>query len=98
MADDLAAVRTRIHGVRQLDTVIGAMRGIAAAHAQQSRLLLPGFRAYAEVIAGRSPRRCGSATTRRPAAVGPRRDARASCSAPSRDLSVALPSEFWMTP
>ena len=51
MPDDLAAVRTRIHGVRQLDTVIGAMRGIAATHAQQSRLLLPGFRAYAEVIA-----------------------------------------------
>lgn len=51
MADDLAAVRARIHGVQQLDTVIGAMRGIAAAHAQQSRALLPGFRAYAEVIA-----------------------------------------------
>jgi F-type H+-transporting ATPase subunit gamma len=51
MPDDLAAVRTRIHGVQQLDTVIGAMRGIAATHAQQSRLLLPGFRAYAEVIA-----------------------------------------------
>ena len=52
MADDLATVRTRIHGVRQLDTVVGAMRGIAAAHAQQSRQLLPGFRAYADVIAG----------------------------------------------
>ena len=52
MADDLAAVRTRIHGMQQLDTVIGAMRGIAAAHAQQSRQLLPGFRAYAAVIAG----------------------------------------------
>jgi len=51
MAEDLAAVRTRIRGVRQLDAVIGAMRGIAAAHAQQSRALLPGFRAYAEVIA-----------------------------------------------
>ena len=52
MANDLAAVRTRIHGIQQLDTVIGAMRGIAAAHAQQSRQLLPGFRAYAAVIAG----------------------------------------------
>lgn len=50
MAEDLAAVRARIRGVRQLDSVIGAMRGIAAAHAQQSRALLPGFRAYAEVI------------------------------------------------
>ena len=52
MANDLAAIRTRIHGIQQLDTVIGAMRGIAAAHAQQSRQLLPGFRAYAAVIAG----------------------------------------------
>ena len=52
MANDLAAVRTRIHGIQQLDTVISAMRGIAAAHAQQSRQLLPGFRGYAAVIAG----------------------------------------------
>ncbi|HVC60701.1 MAG TPA: FoF1 ATP synthase subunit gamma [Acetobacteraceae bacterium] len=51
MAEDLAGVRARIRGVRQLDAVIGAMRGIAAAHAQQSRALLPGFRAYAEVVA-----------------------------------------------
>ena len=51
MAEDLAAVRARIRGVQQLDAVIGAMRGIAAAHAQQSRALLPGFRAYADVIA-----------------------------------------------
>lgn len=51
MAEDLAAVRARIRGVQQLDAVIGAMRGIAAAHAQQSRALLPGFRAYAEVVA-----------------------------------------------
>ena len=50
MAEDLAAVRARIRGVRQLDAVIGAMRGIAAAHAQQSRALLPGFRAYADVV------------------------------------------------
>ncbi len=48
MPDDLAAVRTRIHGVQQLDTVIGAMRGIAAAHAQQSR-----------AAAARLPRLCG---------------------------------------
>ena len=51
MADDLAAVRTRIRGVQQLDAVIGVMRGIAAAHAQQSRGLLPGVRAYAAAIA-----------------------------------------------
>jgi F-type H+-transporting ATPase subunit gamma len=51
VADDLAAVRSRIHGVQQLDAVIGAMRGIAAAHARQSRTLLPGFKTYAEVVA-----------------------------------------------
>ena len=51
MADELAATRARIHGVQQLDTVIGAMRGIAAAHAQQSRALLPGFLTYADLIA-----------------------------------------------
>jgi F-type H+-transporting ATPase subunit gamma len=51
MADDLAAVRARIRGVRQLDAVIGVMRGIAAAHAQQSRGLLPGIGAYAGAIA-----------------------------------------------
>lgn len=51
MADELTAIRARIHGVQQLDTVIGAMRGIASAHAQQSRTLLPGFRTYADVVA-----------------------------------------------
>ena len=51
MADELTAIRARIHGVEQLDTVIGAMRGIASAHAQQSRTLLPGFRTYADVVA-----------------------------------------------
>ena len=50
MAEGLAAVRARIHGVQQLDAVIGAMRGIAAAHTLQSRALLPGFRTYAEAI------------------------------------------------
>lgn len=50
MADSLGALRLRIHGVQQLDAVIGAMRNIAAAHAQQSRALLPGLRAYADVI------------------------------------------------
>lgn len=51
MAEELAAVRARIRGVRQLDVVIGSMRGIAAAHAQRSRGLLPGVRTYAEAVA-----------------------------------------------
>lgn len=51
MAEDLASVRARVRGVHQLDAVIGAMRGIAAAYAQQSRELVPGVRAYSSVVA-----------------------------------------------
>ena len=98
MADDLAAVRTRIHGVQQLDTVIGAMRGIAAAHAQQSRQLLPGFRAYAEVIARAIASALRLRDAVRPAPSAASVAACASCSAPNRDLSAALRSEFWMRP
>ena len=47
----LADISAHIHGVDQLRSVIGAMRAIAAARAQQSRGLLPGIRAYAGVIA-----------------------------------------------
>jgi F-type H+-transporting ATPase subunit gamma len=47
----LAETQARIASIRKLRTVVGAMRGIAASHAQQARQLLPGFRAYAEVVA-----------------------------------------------
>ena len=51
MTERLAEITAHIHSVHQLGSVIGAMRAIAAARAQQSRLLLPGIRAYAGVIA-----------------------------------------------
>lgn len=41
----------RIGSVQQLSSVVGAMRGIAAARAQQSRRQLVGIRAYAEIVA-----------------------------------------------
>lgn len=48
----LAETQARIDSVRKLRTVVGALRGIAATHVQQARAALPGYRAYAEVIAG----------------------------------------------
>jgi len=51
MTERLADISAHIRGVDQLRSVIGAMRAIAAARAQQSRGLLPGIRAYAGVIA-----------------------------------------------
>jgi F-type H+-transporting ATPase subunit gamma len=41
----------RINSVQQLSGVVGAMRGIAAAHAQHARHQLEGIRAYADIIA-----------------------------------------------
>ncbi|HVZ02167.1 MAG TPA: FoF1 ATP synthase subunit gamma [Dongiaceae bacterium] len=50
MSERLAQVGQRIATVRQLGTVVSAMRGIAAARAQQSRTRLPAMRAYAETV------------------------------------------------
>ncbi len=47
----LGETQARIGSIRKLRTVVGAMRGIAATHAQQARVGLEGFRAYADVIA-----------------------------------------------
>jgi F-type H+-transporting ATPase subunit gamma len=51
VTERLREVTAHIQGVRQLGTVVTAMRGVAAARAQQSRGLLPGIRAYAASIA-----------------------------------------------
>ena len=51
MTEPLADIANRIHGVHQLDAVVGAMRGIAATRARQSRGLLAGIRSYADLIA-----------------------------------------------
>lgn len=50
MSDRLAEVGHRIATVRQLGTVVNAMRGIAATRAQQGRARLPAIRAYAQTV------------------------------------------------
>ncbi|HWL81801.1 MAG TPA: FoF1 ATP synthase subunit gamma [Roseomonas sp.] len=51
MSGQLAEISARLGTVSQLDAVVGAMRGMAAARAQQGRNLLPAIRAYAEIVA-----------------------------------------------
>jgi len=50
MTERLSEVEQRIAGVRQLDAVITAMRGIAASRSQEARRKLPGIRAYAQMV------------------------------------------------
>lgn len=50
MTDRLADIRARIETVDQLDTVITAMRSIAAARARHARERLDGIRTYARTI------------------------------------------------
>ncbi|MGI3166074.1 F0F1 ATP synthase subunit gamma [Pseudooceanicola sp. 200-1SW] len=50
MSGRLAEVEGRIDTVRKLSSVIGAMRGIAAARAQEARAHLDSIRRYAETI------------------------------------------------
>ncbi len=51
MTERLADIGARINGVRQLGAVVNAMRGIAAARAQQARNQLAAVDAYAATIA-----------------------------------------------
>ena len=50
MTERLADISARIDNVGQLDAVVTAMLGIAAARAQQSRGLLAGIEAYADTV------------------------------------------------
>ncbi len=50
MTERLSDVVARIHSVRQLSSVIGAMRGIAAARAREARERVEGVRAYAATV------------------------------------------------
>jgi F-type H+-transporting ATPase subunit gamma len=52
MAERLADVVAQIQNVRQLESVVTAMRGIAASRAQQGRSLLAGIEAYTRVVTG----------------------------------------------
>lgn len=51
MTDRLAEIGARIAGIRQLGTVVNAMRGIAGVRAQQARSQLVAVDSYAETIA-----------------------------------------------
>ena len=51
MTERLADIGARIEGVRQLGTVVNAMRGIAAARVQQARGQLIAVDGYATAIA-----------------------------------------------
>ena len=50
MSDRLGDVRARIGATKQLETVVTAMRGIAAARAREARGRLEGVRAYANAL------------------------------------------------
>lgn len=52
MSQTAADVAAQIQNMRQLDSVVTALRGIAAARTQQSRALLAGTEAYADVVSG----------------------------------------------
>jgi F-type H+-transporting ATPase subunit gamma len=52
MAERLADIVAQIQNVRQLQSVVTAMRGIAASRAQQGRSMLAGIEAYTRVVSG----------------------------------------------
>lgn len=52
MTDRLADISARIDGMRQLGAVVNAMRGVAAARAQQARGQIAAVDSYAATIAG----------------------------------------------
>ena len=85
MTGRLGEVDERIGSVRQLKAVITAMRGIAAARAQEAKAHLAGIRAYAETVGGA----IGDAL-----ALMPDIDGRLSGNGvPGRRLVIALSSE-----
>ena len=52
MSAELTEARTRLDSVRELRAVVTALRGIAAARAQEGRSKLIGVRAHAEIVSG----------------------------------------------
>lgn len=75
MTERLADVSARIDGIRQLDAVVNAMTGIAAARARQAREQLAAVDSYAATIAAAMGRVAGATGVEAPdgdAAVPPR--------------------------
>jgi F-type H+-transporting ATPase subunit gamma len=50
MSDKLSAVQAHIAGVEGLESVVGAMRGIAAARSREARQRITGIRACADIV------------------------------------------------
>jgi F-type H+-transporting ATPase subunit gamma len=69
VTDRLADISARIHGMRQLGAVVNAMRGIAAARAQQARSQLAAVDGYAATIAAAIGQALALAPAPRPGAV-----------------------------
>jgi F-type H+-transporting ATPase subunit gamma len=73
MSGKLSEVEGRIGTVRQLDSVISAMRGIAAARSREARARLDGVRAYASAVGTAIGTALGLASERAAPASGRRR-------------------------
>jgi F-type H+-transporting ATPase subunit gamma len=76
MAERLADIVAQIQNVRQLGSVVTAMRGIAASRAQQGRSLLAGVEAYTRVISVAIGQALGLMPQDGAASVQPRRGRR----------------------
>ena len=77
MSGKLSEVEGRIGTVRQLNAVISAMRGIAAARSREARARLDGVRAYASAVGTAIGTALGLASDREPpASRGDQREAR----------------------
>jgi F-type H+-transporting ATPase subunit gamma len=50
MSNKLSEVQARMNGVHGLESVVGAMRGIAAARSREARSRLDGIRACARIV------------------------------------------------
>jgi F-type H+-transporting ATPase subunit gamma len=69
VTERLADIGARIDGIRQLGAVVNAMRGIAAARAQQARGQLIAVESYAATIAAAIGRALSLAASARPASA-----------------------------
>ena len=100
MTERLSDVIARIGSVRQLSSVIGAMRGIAAARAREARERVEGVRAYARTVGAAIGQALALAETAAPRRAAPtaRADISSSRSAPSRVLPACSTGAFSTSP
>ena len=89
MTERLADISARIDGMRQLGAVVNAMRGIAAARAQQARSQLAAVDGYAATIAAAIGQALALAPAARPGAMRHRPARRCCCSAAEQGFAGA---------